>query len=233
MEMRCLTRSLRVRPTTTSLLYTRQYQRSLLSNQTLRFSSNSSSSSSDTPAPSHPPRSSEPAPPSEKRAPRNAAAPKSSPFRFKASNATSTSHPKDDRDALGSINGILDQMAINRPAPAPATTNPMKKDMEAQRAARLLQEPKARFKVNLNLGPTLGRTVEVDPGNGVRLPDAIRRLQSRLNANNVKFDFNSQRHHVRKGMVKKTLRRRRWRKLFKFSFQHTLAKVERMRKQGW
>jgi len=105
--------------------------------------------------------------------------------------------------------------------------------MSAQRAARLQQEPKARPKVNLKLGPSLGRTVDVDPASGVHLNEALRRLQSRLASNNVKIDTIIQKEHVRKGLMRKVLRRRRWRKLFKFSFQHTLAKVERMRKQGW
>ncbi|KAL2856651.1 hypothetical protein BJY01DRAFT_203202 [Aspergillus pseudoustus] len=229
MERRALTRYLRLRPTTSSILYTRQYQRSLLNNQFLRFNSNSSSSKN--PAASDLATPSKSAASSEQPAPQNTAAPKPSPYTFKK--AASTSQAEGDNDAQGSINGILQKLRLHESAPAPAITNPMRTDVSAQRAAKLQQEPKARFKVNLHLGPSLGRTVDVDPGNGIHLQDALRRLQGRLAGNNVRIDSITQKEHIRKGMMRKILRRRRWRKLFKFSFQHTLAKVERMRKQGW
>ncbi|KAL2839554.1 hypothetical protein BJX68DRAFT_197765 [Aspergillus pseudodeflectus] len=227
MEMRSLTRCLRLRPTTTSsLFYTRQFQAGLLSNQFLRFNSNSSSSPSDTRAPSEPSTSSETAAPSEQ------SPSKSSPFNFPKK---STSAPKEGSDTESSIEGILQEINFNKPTPStPATSNPSKGDTGADAfasaGAKDLVNPV--LKVNLQLGPTLGRSVHIEPGR-IRLPDAIRILNSRLSQNNVRGDSFTQKHHVRKGLLKKNLRMRRWRKLFKYSFTHTLAKVERMRKQGW
>ncbi|KAJ0421717.1 hypothetical protein BJY00DRAFT_103551 [Aspergillus carlsbadensis] len=228
MEMRSLTRCLRLRPTTTSsLFYTRQYQAGLLNNQSLRFNSNSSSSPSDTPNPSKPSTSSETAAPSEQ------SPSKASPFNFKKSTSAPT---EGEPDTASSINGILQQISFNRPArPRPTTNNPRNGDTGADAsrsasAAKDLVNP--ALKVNLQLGPSLGRSVHIEPGR-IRLPDAIRILNSRLSQNNVRGDAATQKHHVRKGLLKKNLRMRRWRKLFKYSFTHTLAKVERMRKQGW
>ncbi|KAL2800248.1 hypothetical protein BJX66DRAFT_291588 [Aspergillus keveii] len=227
MEMRSLTRCLRLRPTTTSpLFYTRQYQPGLLNNQFLRFNSNSSSSPSDTRAPSAPSTYSETAAPSEQPPS------KSSPFKF---SRKSTAALKEETETGGSIDGILDEMRINKPAPPTPTTNTLSKEHTgADDFARAVAKDSvsSNWKVNLQLGPTLGRSVHIEPGR-VRLPDAIRILNSRLSQNNVRGDSFTQKHHVRKGLLKKNLRMRRWRKLFKYSFTHTLAKVERMRKQGW
>lgn len=85
----------------------------------------------------------------------------------------------------------------------------------------------------LKLGPTLGRQVYVEPERGVDLPAAIRILQTTCNQNKVKQQSNNQKFHVRKGMKRKELRRTRWRKLFKFSFQATVKKIQRMQAQGW
>ncbi|KAL3467074.1 hypothetical protein BJX64DRAFT_248804 [Aspergillus heterothallicus] len=233
MEVRSLARSLRMRPATTSLFYTRQYQRNLLRNQFLRFNSRSSSSPSHTPAPTDLPTSSERAAPPEQRGSEKTAAPTDSPYTFKSSKTAHASQPESNEDTIDSIGGILNKLQLHSPRQPPATTNQMKTDLKAQRAGRQSYEVKERFKVDLKLGPSLGRTVNVEPGNGVRLADALRIMHKRLVVNHVKSDAMSQRFHMRKGMLKKTLRRRRWRKLFKFSFKHTLAKVERMRNQGW
>lgn len=44
---------------------------------------------------------------------------------------------------------------------------------------------------------------------------------------------NQQKFHVRKGMVRKQKKMMRWKKLFKFSFQGTVKKIQRMQAQGW
>ncbi|KAJ5233029.1 hypothetical protein N7468_005985 [Penicillium chermesinum] len=85
----------------------------------------------------------------------------------------------------------------------------------------------------LKLGPTLGRQVYVEPERGMDLPAAIRNLQQTCISNGVKMQSNKQKFHVRKGMVRKELRRTRWRKLFKFSFKATVKKIQRMQAQGW
>ena len=91
----------------------------------------------------------------------------------------------------------------------------------------------ASRKTELKLGPTLGRQVHVEPERGVDLAAAIRTLQVTCNANKIKQQSIEQKFHVRKGMVRKQLRRTRWRKLFRFSFQETVKKIQRMQAQGW
>ena len=88
-------------------------------------------------------------------------------------------------------------------------------------------------KVALKLGPSLGRQVYVEPERGMDLASSLRVLQSTCNQNKVKQDTYSQKYHVRRGQVRKNLRVQRWRKLFKYSFQRTVARIDRMRAQGW
>ncbi|CAL5869516.1 uncharacterized protein PFLUO_LOCUS3746 [Penicillium psychrofluorescens] len=88
-------------------------------------------------------------------------------------------------------------------------------------------------KVDLKLGPTLGRQVHVEPERGRDLAAAIRILGSTCKSNQVKQQATRQKFHVRRGQMKKELRRQRWRKLFKFSFQETVKKIQRMQMQGW
>ncbi|KAJ5666143.1 uncharacterized protein N7477_008591 [Penicillium maclennaniae] len=98
------------------------------------------------------------------------------------------------------------------------------KEQSAQLASR---------KTELKLGPTLGRQVHVEPERGVDLGAAIRNLNMVVNANKIKQQSFQQKFHVRKGMVRKQQRRERWRKLFRFSFQETVKKIQRMQAQGW
>lgn len=91
----------------------------------------------------------------------------------------------------------------------------------------------ANRKTELKLGPTLGRQVHVEPERGVDLPAALRRLHITVQSNRIKQMSITQKYHVRKGALRKQLRRNRWRKLFKFSFQGTVQKIQRMQSQGW
>ena len=86
---------------------------------------------------------------------------------------------------------------------------------------------------DMKLGPSLGRQVDVDPARNVDLSSALRNLGIKCAQNNVRGQSNNQRFHVRKGQVRKNLRMIRWRRLFKFSFRHTVSKIQRMRNQGW
>lgn len=88
-------------------------------------------------------------------------------------------------------------------------------------------------KLELKLGPTLGRQVHVEPERGVDLAAAIRNLGITVSANKIKQQSFQQKFHTRKGMVRKEQRRTRWRKLFRFSFQETVKKIQRMQAQGW
>ncbi|KAJ5673749.1 hypothetical protein N7462_009188 [Penicillium macrosclerotiorum] len=91
----------------------------------------------------------------------------------------------------------------------------------------------ASRKLELKLGPTLGRQIQVEPERGVDLASAIRQLQIAVSVNKVKAQSIEQKYHKRKGAVRKELRRTRWRKLFRFSFQETVKKIQRMQAQGW
>lgn len=88
-------------------------------------------------------------------------------------------------------------------------------------------------RIDLKLGTKLGRQVTVDPSRGVDVAGALRILQMQLSANGVRRQAAQQKFHVRRGQVRKDIRRERWRKLFKMSFNHTVRKIQRMRAQGW
>lgn len=96
-----------------------------------------------------------------------------------------------------------------------------------------LADSLAGRKTELKLGPTLGRQVHVEPEKGLDLAAAIRVLESTCSQNRVKQSAAEQRFHVRKGMIRKNQRRVRWRRLFKFSFNETVKKIQRMQAQGW
>ena len=86
---------------------------------------------------------------------------------------------------------------------------------------------------NLKLGPTIGRTSPVDPSRGVDIARAFRNLDALCARNKVRADFNAQRFHERPGLKRKRLRRVRWRRRFKEGFRAIVAKVHKMKKQGW
>jgi hypothetical protein len=88
-------------------------------------------------------------------------------------------------------------------------------------------------RVELKLGPTLGRQVHVEPEKGVDLTTALRVLQGNISTNKLRAQWHGQKFHVRRGQMRKNLRMERWRKLFKFSFKETVNKIQRMRAQGW
>ncbi|KAF5858225.1 hypothetical protein ETB97_004679 [Aspergillus alliaceus] len=88
-------------------------------------------------------------------------------------------------------------------------------------------------RVELKLGPTLGRQVHVEPEKGTDLASALRILHFSCNANKVRNQALGQKFHIRRGQVRKNLRIHRWRKLFNFSFNKTVSRIEKMRAQGW
>lgn len=95
------------------------------------------------------------------------------------------------------------------------------------------QHATALPRVDLKLGPELGRQVHVDPIRGVDLAAALRNLNINCAKNQVRSQANAQRFHVRRGQMQKNLRMQRWRRLFKFSFKETVSKIQKMRAQGW
>jgi hypothetical protein len=93
--------------------------------------------------------------------------------------------------------------------------------------------PAEKPPVNIRLTPSLGRTVAVDVGKGIDLSRALRLMESKCARNSVRQQEREQKFHVRRGQLKKDIRSRRWRKLFKVSFQKTIERCERLRRQGW
>lgn len=93
--------------------------------------------------------------------------------------------------------------------------------------------PIPREKVDLRLSPSLGRTVAVDEKRGVDLNRAFRVMEMNCNRNGVRRQLREQKFHVRRGQKEKELKWARWRKLFKYSFQHTARRCMRLRAQGW
>lgn len=87
--------------------------------------------------------------------------------------------------------------------------------------------------IRLRLKPTLGRTVPVNLNRNVDLTRAFRMLEFKNQANKVKQEEREQRFHVRKGQMKKIMRRRRWRVTFLAGYLKECERVRRMRRQGW
>ena len=119
----------------------------------------------------------------------------------------------------------------------PKSTSATKTNTSGSASQRLFnasqQDVAVPRRVELKLGPTLGRQVHVEPERGRDLAAAIRILGSTCKSNQVKQQATRQKFHVRRGQMRKELRRQRWRKLFKFSFQETVKKIQRMQAQGW
>ncbi|KAF2164346.1 hypothetical protein M409DRAFT_25225 [Zasmidium cellare ATCC 36951] len=85
----------------------------------------------------------------------------------------------------------------------------------------------------MKLGPTVGRTVNVNTARGMDVGRAFRQLEILCARNQVRKDFMKQRFHERPGLKRKRLKSERWRKNFKANFKETVALVQKMRKQGW
>ncbi|KAL3439664.1 hypothetical protein BDV09DRAFT_157890 [Aspergillus tetrazonus] len=217
---RSLTRCLRSRPTTTattSLLSTRQsilHNQFLLTrqNQSLRFSSST---------------------------------PTNNTAETNADNTTSTAPPPPRTQLLrpkypGNIDEVLNRLNLStgRQNRAPPR-NEASSQQTAESGTGISSKSTSavprqeRRRVDLKLNPTLGRDVAVVPERGQDLEVALKRLSGILKENNVKYQYLDQKYHVRRGQMRKNLRIRRWRKLFAYSFAHTVGKIQRMRAQGW
>ncbi|KAK4499566.1 hypothetical protein PRZ48_010083 [Zasmidium cellare] len=85
----------------------------------------------------------------------------------------------------------------------------------------------------VKLGPTVGRTVNVNPARGMDVGRAFRQLEILCARNHVRKDVMRQRFHERPGLKRKRLKSERWRRNFKENFKGTVALVQKMRKQGW
>ncbi|KAL2012809.1 hypothetical protein VTN00DRAFT_334 [Thermoascus crustaceus] len=246
MEVRTLARCLRSRPAS-SLLYAQQpglaarlqpinhVRGQFLRVPSIRFNSSAASpNEASQPASANSEQSSSP----------SDSTTTTTPETQNANAAPSKSNPNE------SIDQILNELKMgSRQASANSATNPPSSSAAAA-ARRRLADPLSLSRavgesaetdnyrtpvrrVELKLGTKLGRQVNVDPDRGVDLPTALRNLQIQCVVNRVRRQATAQKFHVRRGQRRKDLRRERWRKLFKFSFDQTVAKIQKMRAQGW
>lgn len=154
--------------------------------------------------------------------------------------------PKSNARKLGDVSDILNQLGMRKPKPQnraldslfPETQGSVKSPSIAQLSERVKSslsrsDPLTPPKVNLRLGPSLGRTVMVDQSRGFDATRAIRSMEMMCGRNKVRTHERDQRFHLRRGQKRKDMRSARWRKLFNESFQKTLLRCHRMRQQGW
>ncbi|KAL4880741.1 hypothetical protein BJY04DRAFT_190735 [Aspergillus karnatakaensis] len=239
MEMRLLTRSLRARPTTLSLLT----HKPLLNTQAIRFNSSDSNRNptpppTETQAPARPPasRGSYQFIPGGGGPPRTRGQAYDSLFKTARSPAVrrarqplrspspSESGPRVSSEFDSIIEGL--KTAENRRVSAHGENVAMYRE-------NLKLQQKKKTKPDLKLDSTLGRQVGVNFRMGVTVHQAIGRLNATLSSNGVKQQAYAQKFHVRKGQLRKQLKVKRWRSLFKKSFQSTVQKIQRMQAQGW
>ncbi|KAE8338338.1 hypothetical protein BDV24DRAFT_153604 [Aspergillus arachidicola] len=151
----------------------------------------------------------------------------------KAQTPTATQAPSDFDEILSKLNinnreSAAEGSLRNRPSEDPLS---LSRAVGMSAETENYRTPVRR--VELKLGPTLGRQVHVEPEKGTDLASALRILQSTCTANKVRHQANGQKFHIRRGQVRKNLRMERWRKLFKFSFQKTgLQRSTSLRSQG-
>lgn len=148
--------------------------------------------------------------------------------------------PKVQSSTASDFDRILNQLDLNntnRDAPETQSSRQPLDPLSLSRAIRMSPESDSYKqplrRVELKLGPTLGRQVHVEPEKGVDLTTALRVLQGNISTNKLRAQWHGQKFHVRRGQMRKNLRMERWRKLFKFSFKETVNKIQRMRAQGW
>ena len=229
MDMRALSRSLlRAKPTTTLYKSQQQQQQLLPARIGLRFSSDASSSSS----------------PSNKTTTTTTTQPPTRQTQQPSSSPSTSQKPTDFDQILNKLNfNNTNTTTTTSNAAAAATpgstTRAFNDSLSLSRAVGLsaetdgLRTATSLRKIDLKLGPTLGRQVTVEPERGMDLPAALRSLSTTISQNKMKQSLMKQKYHVRKGMVRKQLRMQRWRKLFKFSFQATVKRIQKIRGQGW
>lgn len=87
--------------------------------------------------------------------------------------------------------------------------------------------------LEVRLGPSLGRSVAINPNRGIDVGRAFRSLEIACARNKVRQDFGRQRFHERPGLKRKRLKSERWRVRFKEGFRGMVKMVNQMRKKGW
>ncbi|KAJ9669785.1 hypothetical protein H2201_000170 [Coniosporium apollinis] len=161
------------------------------------------------------------------------------------SGSASTSTSSFD-DLLGALIPRSPAPASRRPAPyTPRSRDPVPNTLDLGRmldplstSSSLNPPPAAEVKripdpSPFRLGPSLGRTVNVDASKGVDLARGLRQLEMLCGRNRVRQDEARQRFHERPGLKRKRLRRERWRRRFKEGFQAVVGRVQELRRKGW
>lgn len=229
MDFRLLARSLRARPTPWLQQQTQLHRVASLANG-VRYNSSASS-----PTPPFKPTSPTDQPSTAPEVAKQAQKPTSEPSTAAPRAAQPARKPVSDFD------DILSRLDLSKPREASSAQRRIFSDSLSRAVGEGAQSsyrarsrvPLPSRKVELKLGPTLGRQIQVEPERGTDLGAALRRLQATISQNSVRHDAHEQKFHVRKGMVRKQKKMERWKKLFKFSFQGTVKKIQRMQAQGW
>lgn len=123
--------------------------------------------------------------------------------------------------------GIVDVARMLDPVPQPSSQTSVSEQVRAEITPPPMPKPRLR------LGPSIGRSVPIDPERGVDLGRGFRVLEINCQRNQVRGDFMRQRFHERPGLKRKRLHSLRWRKRFKEGFRAVVGKVEDMRRRGW
>lgn len=110
---------------------------------------------------------------------------------------------------------------------------PISISRDAYRTLEQTQRAPKRATRTVRSRPSVGRTIEVVPEQGVDFGRALRGLDIACAVNRVRQDLSRQRFHERPGMKRKRLKSERWRKMFKESFRATVMRVKEMRRKGW
>lgn len=137
-----------------------------------------------------------------------------------------------------SVDDLIDSMGSPSPRSQKNTTSYSADDISRMLDPLSTSNPGAPPAIEddgpvMKLGPSLGRTVEVNPARGMDVGRAFRTLEMQCARNSVKRDFMMQRFHERPGLKRKRLKSVRWRRNFKKNFQATVALVQKMTRQGW
>ncbi|KAL9102445.1 MAG: hypothetical protein Q9163_002406 [Psora crenata] len=129
--------------------------------------------------------------------------------------------------------GELASMMKFPTAPGASASQSTERDRELMQEIKNLRVLNPRNKRTIRSRPTVGRTIELDPGRGMDFGRAMRQLNILCATNKVRADAMRQRFHERPGMKRKRLKSERWRKLFKEGFRATVGRVKEMRRKGW
>ncbi|KZF25426.1 hypothetical protein L228DRAFT_280668 [Xylona heveae TC161] len=152
--------------------------------------------------------------------------------RFSSPNAQAANRPG---NSASDMNAAMSQFGTSPRGRVDTSRmlNPLPSDPFNPMSISLGEPPKPPAMPPLRLGPSLGRSVVIEPSRGIDLARGIRLLELKCNRNAVRQDHNRQRFHERPGLKRKRLATQVWRRKFKEGFKATVRKVQDMRKQGW